>query len=441
MMHNINPDEWEKLYKNLIETKQTFEEVETRKKRYLVWNKFKFYRDPKQNNLNMCDIGIISATKKEIQKNLKKIHLPDNLQKDYFLAVRKPFTYLQTPNVNFYFPSDNGEATTTRTKEKTQHEGEAVQIDINAAYLTAVKNLGLLSEKSYNKFFIEEENEKQRAKKTKSSRHRGHAGEVYKYSKDARLISVGTLAQDKTIHKYINGEKVSQERQYNEIEANVFFSAAAEIGKIMIDILETCKGFFYWVDAIFIDPKYQKQAEEMLKKYGYNFHTKKLQIIQNGGNFQTVDTDTGEIKTYNVPTGKISGQIIFKQSKEFTEDIFNEYKEILNLIDSKELNINKEKARAEISKILRLNYNIESNIDFHFLSIEAHKAGLVLEDIIKMETTIKEEYKDAIFQNDILKVVILKKLDNIANRQPLPDHEEPTPDGGKIEREFYTDYY
>jgi hypothetical protein len=64
-----------------------------------------------------------------------------------------------------------------------------------------------------------------------------------------------------------------------------------------------------------------------------------------------------------------------------------------------------------------------------------------LEDIIKLETTIKEEYKDAIFQNDILKVVILKKLDNIANRQALPGHEEQLQDGGKIEREFYTEYY
>jgi hypothetical protein len=441
MMHNIDPDQWEKLYQNLIETKQDFEEVETRKKRYLIWNKCKFYRDPKPNKLNMCDVGIIYSTKKEIQNNLKKVSLPDNLQKDYFLAVRKPWTYSQTPNVNFYFPSNNGEATTDRTKEKTQYKGHAIQIDINAAYLTAVKNLGLLSEKTFSKFFTEEENEKQRAKKAKSSRHRGHAGEVYKYSKDARLIAVGTLAQDKTIHKYISGEKVSQERQYNEIEANVFFSAAAEIGKIMIDILENCKGFFYWVDAIFISPEYQKQAEEMLKKAGYNYHTKKLLISQDGGNFETIDTETGELKTYNVPSGKISGQIIFKQSAEFTKDIFEEYKQILKLIDSKELNVNKEKARAEVSKVLRLNYNIESDIDLHFLSIEAVKAGLVLEDIIKLETTIKEEYKDAIFQNDILKVVILKKLDNIANRQALPGHEEQLQDGGKIEREFYTEYY
>ena len=191
---NMHPTQYKKFFEMLVLTNQNFLEVETKKTRYIKQNKTKFYSDPNPPALNIFDLSIIARTTKEIRKNIKTVTLENNIKKDYFQAIRKPYIYED----HFY----DG-----YIKKNNITECEAIQIDLNAAYLTAVKNRNLISIKTYNDFFTLAD-DKNKIKLSKNRRNIGHNGEVLKYSKDSRLVAVGTLAQDKTITEYINGEKI-----------------------------------------------------------------------------------------------------------------------------------------------------------------------------------------------------------------------------------------
>lgn len=442
MIINMNLDAWERLYNRLLKS-ATFQEVETKKRRFLIWNKVKYYRDPDPVRLSIQDLSIISQTKKEIINRLESVSIPDNIQKDYFLAVRKPWTYTTKRNeageLEEFFNVPAHGPTFDQIKSPTIiKEAAAVQIDLNAAYLTAVKNRGLLSDEIYKKFFIEESDPKKRSKKKKNKRHQGHNGEIYKYSKDARLISVGALAMDQNIISYENGKEVKRQRKYDEQQANVFWTAAADVGKLMIEILEKFKGFFYWVDAVFLPAEQEQAAREYIQCAGYNCHVKQLLLNQDGGKFETIETDGGEVKRYTVPAGKIAALINTVNDDIFLKETFEEYNELekkLNLY-----NMTAEEARANLSGYLRKHYNIESQINLRYLATQAKKSGLAIQDIIKIETLILQREKDAIFESEILEMIIIKRIESISKRQELPPNEETTEAGHTIEREFIFNY-
>jgi hypothetical protein len=436
-LQHLPPDNWTKLYNTLKNGKFTFQLVETKKKIYLVWNKTKFYNDPNPPRLNIEDLGRISAAKKEIIKNIDRVNLQDNIGNDFFIGVRQPkqFYYEYTEQAIF---GGDGPEYYQRVKNTIVKDAKAIQIDINAAYITAVKNFGLLSADSYNKFFIEETEEKRLIKKSNSSRHKGHNGEIYKYSKDSRLIAVGSLAQDKKISTYIKGKKVKEERQYNEKEANVFWSAAAEVGRIMIEILENCQGYFFWVDAIFIPKQQAEKAKEILKSYGYNHHSKEIILSQDGGNFESIETDTGEIKRYFVPPSRTTDFLKTINNNNFVNEILKSYK---ILQEKYKTDLQQETLRKATVRHLKRNINLDSKLNLKYLAEKCIKLGLTIEDLIKIETMIIEKTKDAIFQNEILQESIIIRLENLNNLKPLPAPESNLPDGKTIEREFLREFY
>lgn len=437
MIQNLGPENWLKLFETLKKGGFTFEQVETKKKRYLVWNKVKFYNDPNPPRLSLADLGRVSAAKREIIKNIEKVNLPDMIGKDFFTCVNKPYNYIYQFTADAIFGGDGPQY--TQERKKTMYQGEAIQIDINSAYLTAVKNFGLISETSYKKFYIEEIDEKQLLKKSGNSRYKNHNGETLKYSKDSRLIAVGSLAQDKTIHYYIDGVKSHQERKYNEQQANVFWAAAAKVGEIMGEILQKCSGFFYWVDAVFLPIEQAEKARQILKNNFYEFHEKKVMIKQDGGNFETVCTETGEIKTYFVPPGKTPDFLNTVNNENFINEIFEAYKEAQ--IQYKDNTEKQEKARQITVRTLKKAINLESILNIEYLSKKALEIGHTLEQIIKIRTTITENLKDEIFQNEILETVIIERLEKLNNLQPLPAPEINLEDGKTIEREFLREFY
>ena len=417
---NLHPTHYKKFFEMLVLTEQNFLEIETRKTKYIKQNKTKFYSDPNQPALNIFDLGIISKTVKEIRKNIHSSNLENNIRKDYFQAIREPFIYEHHIFEGYI-------------KKNNVIECEAVQIDLNAAYLTAVKNRKLISDKTYNDFFILAD-EKNIKKLSKNRRNIGHNKEVLKYSKDSRLVAVGTLAQDKKVTEYINGKKEKVYREYNETEANVFWTAAADVGKTMIKVLNACNGFFCWVDAVFIPKSEFNKAAEILKESGYNFHTKDIYIYQNGNNFKSIEQDTGEVKEYNVPSGKISTVIEELNSDIFITDILEEYQSIVKNSD-----IKKKKVNEALLKVLKSNYNLDDELTLLYLSEKCKKIGLVLQDIVKIQITIEETYRDSIFQSEILNFIILKKIENIFQKLVLPPiYEEKVTE--IVEREFYFDF-
>lgn len=436
-LQHLPPDNWKKLFETLKNNKFTFQEVETKKKIYLVWNGTKFYNDPNPPRLNIEDLGRISAAKKEIIKNIDKVNLPDNIGKDFFIGVRQPKEFYFEYTVNAIFGGEGPEYY-QYSREKVVKDAKGVQIDINAAYITAVKNFGLLSQKGYDKFFIEETDEKKLIKKSKSSRHRGHAGEVYKYSKDSRLIAVGSLAQDKIISYYEKGQKVKQERKFNESEANIFWSAALKIGEIMAEILENCNGYFFWVDAIFLPEHEAEKAKQILIKHGYNFHTKEIIISQKGGNFETIETDTGEIKRYFVPPSRTIDFIKTINNDDFINEILESYKILKSEFETER---QQETLRKATVRHLKTNIDLSSNLNLKYLAEKCKSLGLTIEDIIKIETFITERTKDAIFQNDILKETIIRKIEILNKTEALPAPSETKENGEIIEREFYQTHY
>ena len=408
-----------------------------KKKIYLIWNGTKFYNDPNPPRLNIEDLGRISAAKKEIIKNIDRVNLADNIGNDFFIGVREPkqFFYEYTAAAIF---GGNGPEFYQKVKNTKVKDAKAVQIDINAAYITAVRNFGLLSLDSYNKFFIEETEEKRLIKKSNSSRHKGHKGEVYKYSKDSRLIAVGSLAQDKKISSYIKGEKVKEERQYNEKEANVFWSAAAEVGRIMIEILENCQGYFFWVDAIFIPEQQAEKAKEILKTYGYNHHSKDIILSQDGGNFESIETDTGEIKRYFVPPSRTTEFLKTINNDNFVNEILESYKILQQKYKTEQ---QQETLRKATVRHLKTNINLESKLNLKYLAEKCQNLGLTIEDLIKIETMIIEKTKDSIFQNEILQETIIIKLESLNKTEALPAPSETKVNGNIIEREFYQSHY
>jgi len=417
---NLHPTHYKKFFKMLVESEQNFLEIETKKTRYIKLNKTKYYSDPNPPVLNIFDLGIISKTVKEIRKNINSCNLENNIKKDYFQAIREPYIY-----ENHFYEG--------YIRKNKIIECEAVQIDLNAAYLTAVKNRKLISEKTYNDFFITAD-DKNIKKLSKNRRNIGHNGEVLKYSKDSRLVAVGTLAQDKIVTEFKAGKKSQTYREYNETEANVFWTAAADVGKTMINVLNSCNGFFCWVDAVFIPREYFNKAAKLLKESGYNFHTKEIYIYQNGNNFKSIEKDTGEIKQYNVPSGKISTIIEELNSENFINNILNEYKLLIEKTSTNKKNLNE-----ALLKVLKSNYNLEDNITLLYLSEKCKKIGLLLSDVIKIKITIEETYRDMIFQNEVLNFIILNKIENLFEKIVLPPfYEEKDPEF--IEREFYFDF-
>jgi len=408
MTCNFSQEKFTNFLETLIKRKQNFELVETKKKSYIVFNKTKFYNDPNKQDLTLSELGLISKTKKEIIKNLEKIDLPDHTRKDYFIGINK----------SYYYEHNIFEGI---IKKPVLFNGEAVQIDIKSAYLTAVKNMGLLSIETYNKFFELEDRPAQLKKKQNNLSYKDKQGKILKYSKLSRLIAIGSLATDKKIMIYKEGILSETKREYNEKQANVFFTASAKIGELMINLIENCKGFFYWVDAVFLPKKEVVKAIDILKLNSYHYNIDTINLTQKGNLFESVNMETGEIKNYAVPSSKTINLLKEINKDSFIVDIIKQYKEISEIVKTDK---QKETLRKALKSEIVNNYDLDSKIDIRFLSKNLSKFGLFLEDLIRIQVNITEIHKDKIFQNEIIQILIFDKLINLSEKYNIKIEEE-----------------
>jgi len=251
--------------KNLfIRNMLDFKEVRTSNKRFLQYNKTKYYlsdnprRDMATKLLNH-ELGIIRNVKDEVVSNYMK----------------ERYKYKDVVDQNIYIGSNFD------LFENIESD-DIYEIDITAAYPSTAVKLGLLSQKTFDRFFQEENSTVHIARKL-DIRKRYNDGSYFsgdiclKYSKKCRLISLGTLATKKEIDIFIGGVFIETIFDYNREIANLFYTCSFEVGKLMMDITKTINGvYFYWVDAIFCKSSSVEAVSLRLINEGYKIKVKKL---------------------------------------------------------------------------------------------------------------------------------------------------------------------
>lgn len=337
----LNINEYEARKAKFISLRTNFKEEITTKRRCLVSKAgTRYYLEHSREELfkmGMHEVSIMSQVKREASRALKNgVSAPFNKNKSNYMAY-----------------SDKIEQGLTY--------GEIIQVDINSAYLTAARNRGFISEKTFNKFFEIEENEKRIAKK--SSLPKEHIkqyitkdGGILKYSKKCRLISLGRLAQQKTVlhYKGYKDKKVSfcEERfrfntdiehnesgkselvdevdMYNEEEANVFFTCSYDVDKCLMDCMDIEGVFFYWVDAVFCHKDSFEEVVKVIEKHLFKWKKKEHDFLTLRDNFIFVNNEE-KAKKYSFSKYKRIDNVCrhLDLEKKFNETM-NLYKELEN---------------------------------------------------------------------------------------------------------------
>ena len=125
----------------------------------------------------------------------------------------------------------------------------AILIDINAAYPTALKNTGIITEETFN-FLM-------------------------RLKKIQRLKAIGMLASIKTIYEFEKTELIATRKTDKKEFADIYYYASYEIGEILQKCSTINKNdfLFFWFDGIYIKPNwiYATEIMELLKKNNFNF--------------------------------------------------------------------------------------------------------------------------------------------------------------------------
>lgn len=134
----------------------------------------------------------------------------------------------------------------------------AILIDIKAAYPTALKNTGLITDETYN-FLM-------------------------RLKKIQRLKAIGMLASSKFIYEFESGELISTRKTEPNKYKDIYFFASYEIGEILqkCSVLNKNDFLFYWFDGIYLKPNWIYAAEIMnlLKENNYNFSVSWIENFQ-----------------------------------------------------------------------------------------------------------------------------------------------------------------
>jgi hypothetical protein len=134
----------------------------------------------------------------------------------------------------------------------------AILIDINAAYPTALKNTGIITEETFN-FLM-------------------------RLKKIQRLKSIGMLASIKTVYEFEKTELISTRKTDKKEFADIYFYASYEIGEILqkCSVLNKNDFLFYWFDGIYIKPNwiYATKIMELLKENNYEFSVSWIENFQ-----------------------------------------------------------------------------------------------------------------------------------------------------------------
>lgn len=247
-----------------IRNKLDFKEVRTSNRRFLHCKKTKFYlsdnpRKDMATKLLNHELGIIKNVKEEVIGNYMK----------------NRYQYKDCININAYIGSKFDLFENFETED-------IYEIDITAAYPSTAVKLGLLSQKTFDKFFIEETSTAHVARKMEIRKqykdNSYFTGDTcLKYSKKCRLVSLGTLATKKEIDVFVGGVLIETVLDYDREIANLFYVCSYEVSKVMIKLTEQVEGvYFYWVDAIFCKASSVEQVSLKLINEGYKIKVKKL---------------------------------------------------------------------------------------------------------------------------------------------------------------------
>lgn len=127
-------------------------------------------------------------------------------------------------------------------------------VDINSAYPTALKNLGLISEKLFN--------------------------ELSKLEKIDRLKAIGMLATNKTVIIFKKGKQITVTKKSNELMRNCWLALCDYTGEAIDTVRQNLDSFlFYWFDGIYFTDKNEAQkCIDILKTFKFE---SKLEVLEN----------------------------------------------------------------------------------------------------------------------------------------------------------------
>jgi hypothetical protein len=285
---------------------------------------------------------------------------------------------------------------------------DIVEVDISAAYQTAAKNLGLLSEKTYNRFFeIETDKASIRRKEKNASRFEDYSyfsnGQVLRYSKKCRLISSGSLATKKTIHEYKGYDLVEERFEFDRERANLFYASGYEVSKTMYETAKSIDGvYFWWVDAIFCKASVFEQVKEHIESKGFQVKSKKLVCIEYESRYKRahiVKEDTGEVQPYFFSNGvSIDHHSNLLEAENLAMELINFYAEFQQLESTDKAMAEKVRSKLEEGEDYRLekllfseickSLNIQSPKDMGLRYIQrlCRERGIAYKDFIRVKS-------------------------------------------------------
>lgn len=159
-------------------------------------------------------------------------------------------------------------------------------VDINSAYPTALKNLGMISPELFDK--------------------------LSKIDKMERLKAIGMLATNKTIFVFKEGKQVDVYKKKNELMRNCWLALCQYTG----EAIERCRintdsFLFYWFDGIyFTDKKEAEKIINILKEFKFE---SKLEVLKD---FTVKEKNDNLFITYG--KGKDKKHFILPKSEKIT---------------------------------------------------------------------------------------------------------------------------
>jgi len=237
-----NPND---LIMQLKAEKKNFEVRRTTKSTLIVFDNFKYmFAD---SHFKSEHLNLFQKIKAEVHGNIesKKLTVPAYQQSKYF---------------------DTGQFKPIGLGEFLKFEN-VLEFDVNKAYYQALKKFGYISQQFFDK--------------------------CVGLPKNIRLALVGTLATQKTIFFYKEGELDSYEIKKDEILRRVFFQLVEFIDKVL-DYFSKLAGdnfLFYWVDGIYLKNYERAEYHRDLISYEYDldFSTERLKnlMVFNKGDYQS----------------------------------------------------------------------------------------------------------------------------------------------------------
>lgn len=172
--------------------------------------------------------------------------------------------------------------------------GNVVNVDISSAYLTVLRNVGMVTQPTYD--YVQ-------------AKH-----------KLTRLKAVGMLATQKTVFTYEKGRFKVAELKKDDRLRNVFFYCCYRVGEVMNQIAaEVGNDFlFFWVDGIYLrEGADHARVENILREGGFLSKTQMLHDCEFKSEgpriaFQCTD-DENKTKSFLVPVEDNDNKLAMKR--------------------------------------------------------------------------------------------------------------------------------